>query len=181
MTDWSKIKVKSSESLLSGRVKWQYRARKMFLRLTLRTFGDLCAMPVGEILLAKNFGETTLNHIRKELHKLGLYLQGEGKIMSEPAEKLVVKQDDGTVTEHSLDQTTMKAVTGIGPDKIPGMPNIPGMVEISDGSTLDGDMLFAVQQLLAAGRVKPGERLYHLLTVMGAVMKAIETERANIK
>jgi DNA-directed RNA polymerase subunit alpha len=58
-----------SEIELSG------RSRKCLQRLNLMSLGDLVSKTEGELLAAKNFGQTSLNEIKSKLSELGLTLR----------------------------------------------------------------------------------------------------------
>jgi DNA-directed RNA polymerase subunit alpha len=56
-------------------LEFSVRARKCMQRLNLETVADLCKMSEPELLAAKNFGQTSLNEIKKKLSELGLSLK----------------------------------------------------------------------------------------------------------
>lgn len=51
------------------------RARKCLQRLNIETIGELCETAEAELLAAKNFGQTSLNEIKKKLTEMNLSLK----------------------------------------------------------------------------------------------------------
>src|SRR5262249_15174774 len=58
-----------------GELELSVRSRKCLQRLNIATVGDLAARSEPELLAVRNFGQTSLNEIKRRLTELGLGLR----------------------------------------------------------------------------------------------------------
>jgi len=107
------------------------RARTCLKKMNIRTLGDLLRITEAELMSYKNFGETSLQEIRKMLATRGLRL-GQGlEDAHRAARKALMDQYKGTGQEHILAKPVSELALSVRARKALQLLNIQTMGDLA--------------------------------------------------